>query len=88
MSRSSVAQCATMLALIVSVFAQPVRAEFDLAITISPTTGFNATQLSILQESVATAAAEWESYITGYQPGISLTGISITVSAGSAFGDA
>jgi hypothetical protein len=88
MKCSSVARCATSLALTVFVFAPPVRAAFDLAITVSPTTGYTAAQLAVLQESIATAEAQWESYITGYQPGISLSGISITVSAGSAFGDA
>lgn len=88
MSRFSAARCAALLALVVFALALPVRAEFDLEISVSTPGGFTSSQLAILEESIATAEAAWESYITGYQPGISLTGMTITVGPGSAFGDA
>ncbi|WP_146448366.1 PEP-CTERM sorting domain-containing protein [Bythopirellula polymerisocia] len=47
--------------------------------------GFNASQLTSLQASLDLAEARWENVITGYQPGISITGVSITTVAGSAF---
>ncbi len=66
---------------------QPVRAQFDLQFTVNPA-GFSAAQLTVLQDSLDTAEAMWESVVIGYQPGVSLTGISITVQAGSTFADA
>jgi hypothetical protein len=82
------ARCAASLVLVLFALALPVRAEFDLQISVSSPGSFTASQLAILEESIDIAEAAWESYITGYQPGISLTGITITVGAGSAFGDA
>ncbi len=60
-------------------------AAFDLVITIPSPGSFTSTQLSYLQSSLASAEARWESVITGYQPGISITGMSITVQSGSDF---
>jgi hypothetical protein len=48
---------------------QPVRAQFDLQFTVNPA-GFSAAQLTVLQDSLDTAEAMWESVVTGYQPGV------------------
>ena len=61
-------------------------AAFDLSLSIN-SSGFNASQLAALQPSLDLAQARWENIITGYQPGISISGVSITVQSGSAFAD-
>lgn len=85
MFRSLYARCLAVLMLLTAV--QPVRAQFDLQITVNPA-GFSASQLIVLEDSLDKAEALWERVITGYQPGISLTGVSITVQQGSTFADA
>lgn len=81
----SLTRCTAILILLAS--AEPLRAEFDLQISIPSPGSFTTAQLAVLEESIDAAEALWESVITGYQPGISQTGISITVQAGSSFGD-
>lgn len=61
---------------------------FDLTLTIGNPGAFSATQLGQLQSSIDYAEALWEGIITGYQPGISLPGVSIVVTAGSGFAEA
>ncbi len=85
MVRWSFARCAAILVLLTA--SPPVRAQFDLQFTINPA-GFTTAQRTVLESSLADAEALWEGVVTGYQPGISLTGISITVQAGSLFADA
>lgn len=85
MVRSSLAHCAAALLLLAS--SPPLRAQFNLQFTINPT-GFTTAQFTVLEASLADAEVLWESVVTGYQPGISRTGISITVEAGSSFADA
>ncbi len=63
----------------------PARAAFDLSISVPTPASFTSTQYELLLDSLASAEALWESVITGYQPGINLTGISINVFAGSSF---
>ena len=87
MVRSTYTDRLTLAVLLLLVASHPVRAAFDLQFTVNPS-GFNATQLAVLQDSLDDAEALWESVITGYQPGISLTGISISVIQGSSFADA
>jgi hypothetical protein len=60
---------------------------FDLAISIPFPASFTPTQLTALQSSLSTAEALWEHHIKGYQPGISLTGMSITIIEGSGLAD-
>jgi len=78
-------RCATVLLVFATV--QPVCAQFDLQFTVN-SSGFSAAQLAVLEDSLDTAEATWEKVVTGYQPGISLTGISINIQSGSAFADA
>lgn len=86
MIRPRLAQCAVILILLS--IGQTVRAGFELTISISDPTSFNASQLQSLQEALSQAEATWESVVTGYQPGIALGGISISVLSGSTFADA
>ena len=65
----------------------PAWATFDLQITIN-NIGFNPSQQAILADATAKAEAVWEDVITGYAPGISNTGIAITIQNGSSFADA
>lgn len=67
---------------------QPVRAAFDLQFTISPSASFTTTQRTNLLNALAEAEALWEGVVTGYQPGISISGISITVDSFSSFAEA
>jgi hypothetical protein len=60
---------------------------FDLSISIPSPASFTPTQLTALQSSLATAEALWEHNIKGYQPGISLTGMSISIIEGSGLAD-
>ncbi len=63
-------------------------ASFDLSLTITSPGSFTAAQLQILDDAIADAESLWENAITGYQPGISLGGVSISVISGSSFADA
>lgn len=63
------------------------RAAFNLTVTITNPASFTATQLVSLQGALATAEAGWEQVITGYQPGIAISGVSIAIISGSAFAD-
>jgi hypothetical protein len=63
-------------------------AGFDLTISIGSPASFSPSQLVHLQAAINTAEELWESVITGYQPGINLTGMTIQVFAGSAFAEA
>jgi hypothetical protein len=60
---------------------------FDLTLTIPTPSSFTPTQLANLQTAMAQAETLWESKITGYQPGISITGMTISFIEGSALGD-
>ncbi len=82
MFRYSISCCTTLLILLG--YAPTVRGQFDLTFTINPT-GFTVSQQQKLGVALASAEVLWENAVTGYQPGISLTGISINVQAGSAF---
>ena len=85
MFRRSTARCAAILVLLG--LTGPVRAQFDLEI-IPPSTGFNATQQAVLTASLTKAEALWERVITGYQPGILIPKVTVTVMSGSSFADA
>jgi hypothetical protein len=63
-------------------------AAFDLSISISNPSAFTTTQLGELQSSLDYAESLWESVITGYRPGIDLSGMTIFVTAGSSFAEA
>ncbi len=65
--------------LLLGLMVNPLLAGFDLTITIPTPASFTTTQYALLQASLATAEARWEKVITGYQPGIDLTGMSIQV---------
>jgi hypothetical protein len=77
-----------LLAMLLLASSQELRAAFNLQITISPTASFTTTQRTILLDALAEAEALWEGVVTGYQSGISLTGISITVDSNSTFAEA
>jgi hypothetical protein len=59
--------------------AAPAARAFSLSTSISNPGSFTPVQLQILQTALAAAEALWESQITGYQPGITLTNLPITV---------
>jgi hypothetical protein len=63
------------------------RAAFDLVLSVPSPSSFTPTQYSLLVSSLAAAEDLWESAVTGYQPGISLTGISINILSGSSFAE-
>jgi hypothetical protein len=77
-----------LLILLVGLMCGIAQGAFDLTINIPIPSSFTPTQLTALQSSLATAESLWESKITGYQTGISLTGMSISIIEGSALGDA
>ncbi len=52
---------------------------FNVTLTIANPQAFTANQLQIAQVAAAKAELLWENVIVGYQPGISLTGISATI---------
>lgn len=54
-------------------------APFSVTLTVANPQAFTPTQLQIVQQAAAKAELLWENVITGYQPGISLTGISATI---------
>jgi len=74
----------------VSLFAgiASVRANFELQISISNSSTFTPSQLAIVEEAIDSVENLWESVITGYQPGINVSRIAVTVTSGSSFADA
>jgi hypothetical protein len=56
-----------------------VRASFDLSLTLTNPGSFTTGQLQILQDAIVDAESMWEGVITGYQPGISIGGVSISI---------
>lgn len=56
----------------------PARA-FDLVFTIENQASFTANQLSILNSALVHVEGMWETMITGYQPGISIASVPISV---------
>ena len=56
----------------------PARA-FDLVFTITDPGAYTANQLVLLTQGVARAEAMWETVITGYQPGINVGSVPISV---------
>ena len=52
---------------------------FDLDITIDDPGGYTPNQLDILTDAVAEAQALWEGLITGYEPGITIPSVPITI---------
>lgn len=66
------------------VIIEPARAAFSLTFNVN-TNGFTASQLTALNTSLDLAKTRWEKAITGYQPGISVSSIPISVQSGSAF---
>lgn len=77
-----------LMLLAAGVWQCPARGAFDLVIDIPSPGSFSPTQLADLQGALVMAEALWENAITGYQPGISNTGVSISVFAGSSFAEA
>ncbi len=65
-----------------------VRAAFDLTLNITNPASFTTSQLQVLEGSLDEAEAMWEDAITGYQSGISIGGITISIISGSGFADA
>lgn len=57
----------------------PAAAQFDLVLSISNPGDFSATELQIVEEAVDAAEQLWEAKITGYQPGITLSRLPITI---------
>jgi hypothetical protein len=76
-----------LLILLVGLMCGIAQGAFDLTINISNSASFTPTQLTALQSSLATAEALWESKITGYQSGIAITGMSISIIEGSGLAD-
>lgn len=68
------------LAVAIAVPSRAAAAAFDLQYTIN-SSGFTANQLQILTTAVADAERLWESKITGYQPGITVSALPITIIA-------
>jgi hypothetical protein len=81
-SRSVCAQRVLILAIFCGLAFLPGRAvgePFDLVLEIANPQDFTADQLAIVEAASAEAEALWEGLITGYQPGIDLPGIGISV---------
>ena len=78
MTRRSLTALCLLLPPLVLLTAVPARA-FDLQFTVSNQATFSANQLSILNTALARVESMWESRITGYQAGISIPSVSITV---------
>jgi hypothetical protein len=56
----------------------PARA-FDLVFSINSAGSFTANQLSIINNALTQVEGMWETMITGYQPGISIASVPITI---------
>lgn len=76
-----------LLLVFISLTNTAAQGAFDLTIGIPFPASFTPTQLTALQSSLTTAEALWEHHIKGYQPGISITGMSITIIEGSGLAD-
>jgi hypothetical protein len=76
-------QFGVLLAFAAAVFASARAADaaFDLQYTIADPSAFTANQLQVLTTAIADAERLWESRISGYQPGITLSSLPITISA-------
>ncbi len=77
------------LLLLIHAVPRPASAAFDLEFNFLATGSYTPEQLSILQDAADVAEAIWEQKITGYQPGIPQTGLTINVAPtnnGIAFG--
>jgi hypothetical protein len=79
--------CVVVLTFFVGV-ASSARADVDLQFTISNSATFTASQRAVVEAAIDYAENLWESVITGYQPGINVSGIAVTVTSGSNFADA
>jgi hypothetical protein len=55
------------------------RAEIDLVFFYENSSDFSQTELQILDDAFAQTETMWETVLTGYQPGISITTIPIEV---------
>ncbi len=86
MFRHLIVRCAMAMLLLAA--SSEVRAAFDLTLTVTTPGSFNTTQRAALDAALAEAESLWERVITGYQSGISRTGISISIEGGSSFADA
>ena len=78
--------CFLMLTFFVG--AASARADVDLQFTISNSATFTASQRAVVEAAIDYVENMWESVITGYQPGINVSGIAVTVTSGSNFADA
>ena len=58
-----------------------VRAAFNIQYTIGSPASFTASQLAHLNTALARSEAMWENVITGYQPGVTVTNLPITINA-------
>jgi len=59
----------------------PRCAAFDLQFSIPSPGQFNANELAILNEALPRVERMWETVLTGYQPGISIASVPITINA-------
>ena len=59
--------------------AAPARADFDLQFSIPNPGSFTAEELTILNEALGRVENMWEGVLTGYQPGINVSALTITV---------
>ena len=78
--------CFVILTLFVG--AASARADVDLQFTISNSATFTASQRAVIEAAIDYVENMWENVITGYQPGINVSGIAVTVTSGSNFADA
>lgn len=86
MFRCLILRC--LLAMLLIASPRAARAAFDLQLNVTTPGSFNSTQRAVLDAALAQAEALWERVVTGYQPSISLTGVTISIEGGSAFADA
>jgi len=78
--------CFVALTLVVG--AASARASGELQVTISNSATFSASQLAVVEAAIDSAKSMWESVITGYQPGINVPALNVTITSGSSFADA
>lgn len=67
--------------LVLFVMTSTTRAAFNLTLNITSPGSFTTPQLQMLEGALDDAEAMWEDVITGYQPGISIGGITISVTS-------
>ena len=87
MMKTIITKC-TFALLALLLLGQFARADFDLNLTVTSPGSFTTSQLQVLEAAIDEAEAMWEGVITGYQSGITIGGINISVIAGSSFADA